>query len=71
MSELNKRQKDIINEWFDNNFKGLENALSIVNIPQELKEKLIKINNYRNINQDIASYIINKTFAKLDQGSIF
>ncbi len=65
MRTLNKRQKKLIDMWFDNNWTGAGSLCSSDDMPLELMERLEKISNHETIYQNIDRYINDKALAKM------
>lgn len=65
MRILNKRQKNIIDIWFDENWKGVGSFLDVDNMPLDIYKKIEEINDHETIYQNINRYINDKIMDKL------
>ena len=63
MRILNKRQKKIIDIWFDENWKG--DYIDVDNIPLDIYNEIEEINDHETIYQNINRYINDKIMEKL------
>ena len=67
MRVLNKKQKKLINQWFDENWTGAGSICSTEQMPLELMEKLERINDHETIWHNVNRHIIDRAFEKINQ----
>ena len=60
MRTLNKKQKNLIGKWFDENWTGAGSLYTSDQMPIELQEQIRKINDHETIWQNIDRYINDK-----------
>jgi len=60
MRQLSKRQKNMINKWFKDNWTGPDSIGSLDDMPIELMDKLEKINNHETIWDNVNRYLNDK-----------
>jgi len=65
MRVLNKKQKKMIDKWFDENWTGAGSLCSSDDMPLDLLDKLEKINDHETIYHNIDRYIGDKACEKV------
>ncbi len=65
MRNLNKKQKSLIDQWFDKNWTGAGSLNSCDDIPLELIVEIENINDHETIYQNIDRYINDKALEKM------
>jgi len=65
MRTLNKKQKKIIDEWFNKNWTGAGSICSTDDMPFMLLNKLEDINDTEILYQEIDRYITDKALEKM------
>ena len=64
MRTLNKKQKNLIDKWFDENWRGSGSLYTSDQMPIELQEQIRKINDHETIWQNIDRYINDKAIKR-------
>jgi len=65
MRVLNKKQKKMIDKWFDENWTGAGSIGSAEDLPLDLYEELERINDHETIHQNLTRYINDKACEKM------
>ena len=65
MRTLNKKQKKLIDKWFDNNWTGAGSLGSVDDMPLELMEELERINDHETIWDNVTRYINDKALDRI------
>ena len=65
MRNLNKRQKNLIDKWFEENWTGAGSLYTVDQMPTELQDELEAMNDHEIIWQNADRYINDKSVKKV------
>ena len=65
MRVLNKKQKRLIDDWFDREWAGAGSITAVEDMPVKLYELLEKINDHETLYQNVQRYITDKAMEKV------